>query len=68
MQMPEDSRDRVGGRPQQGHEPGTRRWIPWLIGLAALLILLYFASGVFQYDPDEGRVADGRASTGDTVK
>jgi len=45
--------DRNGERPIQGREPGTRRWIPWTIGILLLLFILYLAVQAFQYGADE---------------
>lgn len=45
-------RERPPGRPAQGREPGTPRWIPWTIGIILLLVVLYLAVRAFQYGAD----------------
>ncbi|MDB5699609.1 MAG: hypothetical protein JWN69_2413 [Alphaproteobacteria bacterium] len=45
--------ERPSRRPAQGREPGTRRWIPWTIGIVCLVIILYLAVRAFQYGADD---------------
>jgi hypothetical protein len=46
-------RERPPGRPVQGREPGTPRWIPWTIGIVLLLLILYLAVRAFHYGADD---------------